>query len=65
MWATTIEGQNDLAPLMCLRTCKFHVTDSQNTLDQITSDHIAFCAFHSFLKEIQTNARYIIHAAHA
>ena len=59
MRATTIEGQNDLAPLMCLRTCKFHVTDSQNTLDQITSDHIAF------LKEIQTNARYIIHAAHA
>ena len=25
------------------------MTDSQNRRDQTTSDHIAFCAFHSFL----------------
>ena len=33
--ATTIEGQNAFAPRCALR--KFHVTDSQNTRDQITS----------------------------
>ena len=33
MWATTIEGQNHCA----LRT-KFHVSDSQNTRNHITSD---------------------------
>ena len=42
------------------------MTDSQNTRDQITSekspnarDQIAFCAFHSFSVEVQTNAGYI------
>ena len=47
---------------------KFHVTDGQNTRDQIrvmrfrvikgpkARDQIAFCAFHSFLVEVQTNA---------
>ena len=40
---------------------KFHVRDSQNTRDQITSERmfkyawqIAFCAFHSCLMEVQT-----------
>ena len=47
---------------------KFHMTDCQNTRDQITriespiaSDQTAFCAFHSFLVEVQTNAGYIIY----
>ena len=47
---------------------KFHVTDGQNTRDQIrvmrfrvikgpkARDQNAFCAFHSFLVEVQTNA---------
>ena len=51
---------------------KFHVRGAQNTRDQITSDieglnardHIALCAFHSFLVEVQTNAAYI-YATHA
>ena len=45
---------------------KFHVTDGQNTRDQITSDRrskrawsSAFCAFHTFLVEVQTNAGHI------
>ena len=45
--------------------------DGQNTHDQISSDQganasnqIAFCAFHSFLVEVQTNPSYI-HATHA
>ena len=39
--------------------CKFHVTDGQNTRDQIkrvkshVRDHIAFGIFHSFLVEVQ------------
>ena len=52
------------------------MTDSQNMLDQIcvirfrviegpnAHDQIAFCAFHSFLVEVQTNAGYV-HAMHA
>ena len=37
--ATTIEGQNALAPVLCfMYTCKFHVKDRQNMLNQITSD---------------------------
>ena len=59
MWAKTIEGQYAFAPSLCgLR--KFHVTGSQNTRDQIASDRkskrayqIVFCAFHSFLVEVQ------------
>ena len=46
---------------------KFHVPDVRNKRDQITSDRsakraryqIAFCAFHSFLVEVQKNAGYI------
>ena len=55
--ATTIEGQNALVYRCALR--KFHVTVGQNTHDQI-----AFCAFHSFSVEVQTNPGYI-HATHA
>jgi len=55
---------------------KFHVTDSENMCDQIfvirfrviegpnVHDQIAFCAFHSFLVEVQTNSDYI-HVTHA
>ena len=47
---------------------KFHVTDSQNMRDQITSNRRstrAFCVFHSFLVEVQMNAVYVyIHATH-
>ena len=36
--ATTIEGQNAFAPVLCfMYTCKFHMTDGQNILNQITS----------------------------
>ena len=36
--ATTIEGQNAFAPVLYfMYTCKFHVTDGQNMLNQITS----------------------------
>ena len=55
--ATTIAGQNALVYRCALR--KFHVTVGQNTHDQI-----AFCTFHTFLVEVQTNAGYI-HATHA
>ena len=68
MQATTIEDQNAFASCA---SSKFHVTDSQNTRDQITSDRrsnsrdqIALCAFHLFLVEVPTNAGYI-HASHA
>ena len=51
--------------------CKFHVTDSQTHVIRLrviegpkTRDQIAFCAFHSFLVEVKTNAGYI-HATHA
>ena len=60
--------------MLLLQLCalrKFHVTDGQNTRDQITSDEgpnardqIALCAFHSFLVEVQTNAGNI-YATHA
>ena len=48
---------------------KFHVTNSQNTRDQITSasnarDQIELGAFVSFLVEVQMNAGYI-HVTHA
>ena len=64
-------GDNDRrSKAFLLHRCalrKFHVTDTQNTRDQIRSDKRskrAFCAFHSFLVEGQTNAGYI-HATHA
>ena len=70
--ASTIKGQNAFAPRCALR--KFHVTDGQNTRDKITSDRrsrrayardrIVFCAFHSFLVEVQTHTGYI-HATNA
>ena len=48
---------------------KFHVTNSQNTRDQITSasnarDQIELGAFLSFLVEVQMNPGYI-HVTHA
>ena len=50
----------------------FTMVDGQNMRDQITSDRraknasdqIAFCAFHSFLVEVQMNTGYM-HATHA
>ena len=46
-----------------------NVTDGQNIRNargkgENSRDQITFCAFHSFLVEVQTNARYI-HATHA
>ena len=69
MRATTIEGEVTLLLQRCSALGNFHVIDSQNTRDQITSDRlgpnasdqIAFCALHSFLVD---NAGYI-HATHA
>ena len=64
---TTIGGPNAVKRF-CSNTLllrKFHLTDVQNTRDQITRgrrskrDQIAFYAFHSFLLEVQTNAGYI------
>ena len=57
--ATTIEGQNAFAPVLCFALVS-RDTDSQNTRDQITSDarskrardQIVLCAFHSFLVEV-------------
>ena len=55
---------------------KFHMTDIQNVHDQIcvirfqviegpnAYNQIAFCAFHSFLVEVQTNAGYV-HVMHS
>ena len=50
---------------------KFHVTDGQNTGDQImrvesqnAHDQIAFCSFYSFLVKVQMNTGYI-HVMHA
>ena len=52
----------------CCALCKVHLIDGQNRRDQIlsdqganASDQIAFCAFHSFLVEVQTNAGYMRH----
>ena len=62
--------------LQCSALHKFHMTDSQNVHDQIcvirfrviegpnAHDQIAFCAFHSFLVEVQTNAGYV-HVMHS
>ena len=65
MRATAVEGQTAFAPALCFEY-RFHVTDGQNTRDQITrgrrSKHafqIAFCAFHSYLVEVQMNVCYI------
>ena len=44
--ATTIEGQNAFAPVLCfMYTCKFHMTDGQNILNQITSGRRSKCAW--------------------
>ena len=50
----------------CCALCKVHVIDGQDRHDQIlsdqganASDQIAFCAFHSFLVEVETNASYM------
>ena len=66
-------GDNNVKTLslQCCALCKVHVIDCQSMCDQISSDkganasnQIAFCAFHSFLVEVQTNPGYI-HATHA
>ena len=43
---------------------KFHMTDSQNTHDHITSDRRSKRAFYSFLVEVQMDPGYI-HVTHA
>ena len=44
--ATTIEGQNAFAPVLCfMYTCKFHMTDGQNILNQITSGRRSKCGW--------------------
>ena len=48
MRATTIEGQYAFAPSLCALR-KFHVTDSQNTRDQIASDRMSKCAWSNCL----------------
>ena len=57
--------------LHCCALRKFHVTDSQTHVIKLrviegpkVHDQIAFCAFHSFLVEVQTDAGYM-HATHA
>ena len=68
---TKTEGQNAFAPALCF-VYVISRTDGQNThvirLRVIKGpnarDQIAFCAFHSFLMEVQMNAGYI-HTTHA
>ena len=55
----------------CCALRKFHVTDSQTRMIRLrvtegpnARHQIVFCAFHSFLVEVQMNAGYI-HATHA
>ena len=71
MRATTIECQNAL--FHCCALCKFCVTDLivKTHVNRLlvtegpnALDIVAFCAFHSFLVEVQRNAGYI-HATHA
>ena len=64
MRATTIEGQNVLLQRCALR--EFHVTDSKTSVTRLrviegsnALDQIAFCTFHTFVVEVQTNAGYI------
>ena len=64
-------GDNDRkVKTLLLQRCasrKFHVTDGQNTRNTsdrrsrraYARDRIAFCAFHSFLVEVQTHTGYI------
>ena len=48
--ATTIEGQNAFAPVLCfMYTCKFHVTDGQNMLNQITSGRRSKSAWSKYI----------------
>ena len=64
--------QRSTVKTLLLHRCalrKFHVTNSQNTRDQITSasnarDQIELGAFLSFLVGVQMNAGYI-HVTHA
>ena len=56
--------------LHCCALQKFHITDAKTRVIRLrviespnALDQIAFCAFHSFLVEVQTNAGYI-HATH-
>ena len=63
--ATAIEGQN---AVLCVgftkQMVKTHVITLRGIEGGDARDQIAFCAFHSFLVEVQTNAGYI-HATHA
>ena len=63
MRATTVDGQNALAPKL---QHKFHVIDSQMCVIRLrvtegsnAHDQTAFCAIYSFLVEVQTNAGFI------
>ena len=68
MRATTIEGQNSWSKRFCVsftwqmvktRVIRLLVIEGPSARDQS-----AFCAFHTFLMEVQTNAGYIL-ATHA
>ena len=67
VWATTIDSENAFALTMCLMR-KFHIMVVKTRVIRLRvtqtggpnmSDQIAFCAFHSFLVEIQMNPGYI------
>ena len=67
MRATTIEGQNALSLFQRSALSKFHVKMVKTHVIRlrviegpIASDQIEFCAFHSFLVEVQTNPGYIL-----
>ena len=69
MRVTTIEGQNAFPRTLCFaqvsRDRRSKHAGSDHVIEgPIASDQIAFCAFHSFLVEVQTNPGYI-HATHA
>ena len=63
--ATTIEGQN---VVLCVgftkQIVRTHVITLRGLEGRDARDQIAFCAFHSFLVEVQTDAGEI-HATHA
>ena len=69
-----MDDNNRRSTTLLLQRCalrKFHVTDVKTRVIRLhviegpnTRDQIAFCAFHSFLVEVQTNAGYI-HVKHA
>ena len=50
--------------VLCIKVEKTHVIRVQGVETRNAHDQIAFCVFHSFFVEVQTNAGYI-HATHA